>query len=75
MDQPTHHCTPARSSLRHDGQTHTHRGDLSDPHDIDHQATLEAEASGVSEARTSSVGRFDQAMAATTITALTPATM
>ena len=38
MDQHTH-----PSLENHADEAHTHRGDLSDPHDIDHQETVEAE--------------------------------
>jgi Cu2+-exporting ATPase len=44
MDQHAHHHR--RSSVdppAHDGREMTHRGDLADPHDIDHQAMIEAE--------------------------------
>src|SRR5687767_12685122 len=47
MDQHTHHRTPTRAPSRDDGHAHTHRGDLSDPRDIDHQATVEAERAAV----------------------------
>src|SRR5215203_417234 len=43
MDKHTHHHTPTLTPSRRDEHAHTHRGDLSDPHDIDHQATVEAE--------------------------------
>ena len=36
--QHTHHAAGHQET-----EAHTHRGDLSDPHDIDHQATVEAE--------------------------------
>src|SRR4051794_31630863 len=42
MDQHTHHHPPTLAP-HDDGHAHTHRGDLSDRHDIDHQATVEAE--------------------------------
>ena len=37
------HPSSAPASHAHHDQAITHRGDLSDPHDIDHQATIEAE--------------------------------
>ena len=43
MDHHTGHHTPTLAPSPGDGDAHTHRGDLSDPHDIDHQATIEAE--------------------------------
>ena len=43
MDQHNHRQTSALAPSHHDDYVHTHRGDLSDPHDIDHQATVEAE--------------------------------
>ena len=43
MDKHDHHHAPTPTQSHPDGQVQTHRGDLSDPHDIDHQATVEAE--------------------------------
>jgi Cu2+-exporting ATPase len=43
MDKHTHHHTPTLTPSPRDELAHTHRGDLSDRHDIDHQATVEAE--------------------------------
>jgi Cu2+-exporting ATPase len=43
MDQHTHHHPPTLTPSPRDELAHTHRGDLSDRHDIDHQATVEAE--------------------------------
>jgi P-type Cu2+ transporter len=47
MDQRTDHHTPILAPSRHDDHVHTHRGDLSDAHDIDHQATVEAEGAAL----------------------------
>ncbi|MCD6030646.1 MAG: copper-translocating P-type ATPase, partial [Thermomicrobiales bacterium] len=38
-----HHGAAAVEPAGHDGHATVHRGDLSDPHDIDHQAMTEAE--------------------------------
>src|SRR5215203_3679540 len=43
MDHHTGQHTPTVAPSPGDGDAHTHRGDLSDPRDIDHQATIEAE--------------------------------
>ena len=44
MDQHAHHQSHSSvDTPAHDGREMTHRGDLADPHDIDHQAMTEAE--------------------------------
>ena len=44
IDQHTHHHSGSSAEPpAHDGHEMTHRGDLADPRDIDHQAMIEAE--------------------------------